>query len=61
MDLMQSGPPADSDDASVHSYAAAADHQWKLDDHLRYWYSAAETKAQVVLTLNGVFLAFLTG
>jgi hypothetical protein len=61
MDLMQPESSADSDDASAHSYATAADYQWKLQDSLRYWYSAAETKAQVVLTLNGVFLAFITG
>jgi hypothetical protein len=61
MDLMQPESCANSNDASTHSYATAADHQWKLEDSLRYWYSAAETKAQVVLTLNGVFLAFITG
>lgn len=44
--------PSDSD---------AVDYLRKLDESLRYWYSAADTKAQVALTLNGVFLAFLTG
>jgi hypothetical protein len=39
----------------------AVEYLWKLEDALRYWYSAAETKAQVALTLNGVFLAFFTG
>jgi hypothetical protein len=27
---------------------------------LRYWYSSAESKAQLVLTVNGIFLTFLT-
>src|SRR5262245_39570450 len=27
---------------------------------LRYWYSTAESKAQLVLTVNGLFLTFLT-
>jgi hypothetical protein len=27
---------------------------------LRYWYSAAESKAQLVLTVNGAYLTFLT-
>src|SRR5262245_32886463 len=61
MDLMQSESSANSDETSTHSYAAAIDHQWKLADTLRYWYSAAETKAQVVLTLNGIFITFATG
>jgi hypothetical protein len=26
----------------------------------RYWYQSAETKAQLVLTVNGIFLTFLT-
>jgi hypothetical protein len=37
------------------------DYLWKLDESLRYWYTAAETKAQVTLTLDVVFLAFFTG
>jgi len=31
-----------------------------LEVDLRYWYQAAETKAQVVLTVNGLFVTFLT-
>lgn len=31
-----------------------------LGADLRYWYGAAESKAQLVLTVNGVFLTFLT-
>jgi hypothetical protein len=47
--------------ATPHRSEAGAEYLRKLEESLRYWYSAAETKAQVVLTLNGVFLAFLTG
>jgi hypothetical protein len=39
----------------------AVEYLRKLEESLRYWYSAAEMKAQVALTRNGVFLAFLTG
>src|SRR4051812_48346973 len=39
----------------------AVEYLWKLEESLRYWYSAAETKAQIALTLNGAFLAFFTG
>jgi hypothetical protein len=31
-----------------------------LGSDLRYWYQAAETKAQVVLSVNGLFVTFLT-
>jgi hypothetical protein len=31
-----------------------------LGTDLRYWYRAAETKAQLVLTVNGLFITFLT-
>ena len=58
---MQPESSANSEDTSARSYATAIDYQWKLEDILRYWYSAAETKAQVVLTLNGIFITFVTG
>jgi hypothetical protein len=61
MSPMQTGSPSDSDEASPRNHDAAVDYLRELEASLRYWYSAAETKAQVVLTLNGVFLAFLTG
>jgi hypothetical protein len=31
-----------------------------LGADLRYWYQSAETKAQLVLTVNGLFVTFLT-
>ena len=31
-----------------------------LATDLRYWYQSAETKAQLVLTVNGLFVTFLT-
>lgn len=31
-----------------------------LREHLGYWYSSAEAKAQLVLTVNGLFVTFLT-
>lgn len=31
-----------------------------LGADIRYWYQSAETKAQVVLTVNGLFVTFLT-
>lgn len=33
----------------------------RLWDNTVYWYGSADTKAQVILTLDGAFLAFLTG
>jgi len=33
----------------------------RLYDDVRGWYQNADTKAQVVLTIDGAFLAFLTG
>jgi hypothetical protein len=50
-----------ANDQPPGSEAAGAKYLRELEESLRYWYSAAETKAQVVLTLNGVFLAFLSG
>ena len=58
---MQTGSPADSGPPSPPSDGTPVEYLWKLEESLRYWYSAAETKAQVVVTLNGVFLAFVTG
>jgi hypothetical protein len=37
------------------------DYARRLWDNTMYWYSSADTKAQVVLALDGAFLAFLSG
>lgn len=47
--------------ASPPDPAVAVEYLRKLEDSLRSWYQAADTKAQVALTLNGVFLGFVTG
>jgi hypothetical protein len=33
----------------------------RIFDSVLDWYKNADTKAQIILTINGVFLAFLTG
>jgi hypothetical protein len=57
-----SGPdgPA-SAETSPRSYDVAVEHLRSLQDSLRYWYQTADTKAQVVLTINGLFLTVLAG
>jgi hypothetical protein len=47
---------ADPDDAD----GARRDFLRDVAADLRYWYSSAESKAQVVLTVNGAFVTFLT-
>jgi hypothetical protein len=47
----QTGP---IDDQALHEYLK------DLRADLRYWYTSAESKAQLVLTANGVFVTFLT-
>src|SRR4029434_1242240 len=47
--------------ASPPDPAVAVEYLRKLEDSLRSWYQAADTKAQVALTLNGVFLGFVAG
>jgi hypothetical protein len=62
MGLMPAGSPtADEPPSPSKSPETSVAYLRELEESLRYWYSAAETKAQVVLTLNGIFLAFLTG
>jgi hypothetical protein len=39
---------------------AILEHLRGVGADLRYWYQSAETKAQLVLTVNGIFLTFLT-
>src|SRR5450755_962234 len=39
---------------------ATLEHLRGVGADLRYWYQSAETKAQLVLTVNGIFLTFLT-
>jgi hypothetical protein len=42
------------------SSGPALDHARRLFDNCIDWYKSADSKAQVLLTLDGVFLAFLT-
>jgi hypothetical protein len=58
---MKTGSSARGDDASSPDYGTAVEYLRDLESRLRYWYQAAETKAQVVLAINGAFLAFLGG
>jgi hypothetical protein len=39
---------------------AALEYLRGVGADLRYWYQSAEVKAQLVLTVNGIFLTFLT-
>jgi hypothetical protein len=58
---MPTGSSADGEQVPPGSDGTAVEYLRELRESLRYWYTAAETKAQVVVTLNGVFLAFVTG
>ena len=53
-DLERGTPPPEEMDAAVE-YAR------RLFESVMEWYGSADTKAQVVLTIDGAFLAFLTG
>lgn len=46
---------------SPPSSSLALDHARRLFDNCTDWYKSADSKAQVLLTLDGAFLAFLTG
>jgi hypothetical protein len=48
------------DRTSVSTQQAALDYLRDIEADLRHWYRAAETKAQLILTVDGVFLTFLT-
>ena len=51
-----------ADDNSADQAAGDVRREYLRDlaADLRYWYSSAESKAQLVLTVNGVFVTFLT-
>ena len=42
-------------------YENKLEYTHRLWDNTLYWYSSAETKSQIVLGIDGAFLAFLTG
>jgi hypothetical protein len=56
---MRTGSPASGDEAPSPDYRAAVEYLRDLESGLRYWYQAAEIKAQVILAINGAFVAFL--
>lgn len=58
---METGSSANGDEAVSPDYEAALAYLRDLESGLRYWYQAAEIKAQVVLAINGALLAFLSG
>jgi hypothetical protein len=58
---METGSTASGEDPSSPDYGAALDYLRHLEEGLRYWYQAAEIKAQVVLAINGALVAFLGG
>ena len=58
---MSTGSSASGDKASSPDYGLALEYLRDLESGLRYWYQAADTKAQVVLAIDGVILAVLGG
>jgi|GEM_PF-1652643 len=52
--------PAPQNLERLVSEQAAVDYLRGVAADLRYWYRSAEGKAQLVLTVNGLFLTFLT-
>jgi hypothetical protein len=58
---MQTGPSASGDEAASPDYEAAVGYLRDLESGLRYWYQAAEIKAQVALAIDGALLALLGG
>jgi len=52
--------PAPEDLERLVSEQATVEYLRGVAAGLRYWYRSAESKAQLVLTVNGVFLTFLT-
>jgi hypothetical protein len=56
---MQTG--SSGEEAASPDYEAAVGYLRDLESGLRYWYQAAEIKAQVVLAIDGALLALLSG
>ena len=54
------GPPAVNQAGRRLDEQALREYLRDLGTDLRYWYQAAETKAQLVLTVNGLFVTFIT-
>jgi hypothetical protein len=58
---MQTGSSASGDETASPDLATALAYLRDLEGGLRYWYQAAEIKAQVVLAIDGALLALLSG
>jgi hypothetical protein len=56
----QEVPSVDQPQAHTSTQQATLDYLRDIEADLRHWYRAAETKAQLVLTVNGLFVTFLT-
>jgi hypothetical protein len=56
-----SGDLLSGDEASSPDYGSAVEYLRDLESGLRYWYQAAEIKAQVVLAISGALVAVLGG
>jgi hypothetical protein len=56
---MPTGSPGE--EAAAPDYGTAVAYLRDLESGLRYWYQAAEIKAQVALAINGALLAVLGG
>lgn len=61
----EAGRARDRSAAAGHAVAArpeaALDYARRLFENVTSWYRSADTKAQVILSIDGAFLAFLTG
>lgn len=58
---MEIGSSASGEEASSPDYESAVEYLRDLEGGLRYWYQAAEIKAQVVVAINGALVALLGG
>jgi hypothetical protein len=58
---MQSGSSGGGQEAASLDYQAAVGYLRDLEAGLRYWYQAAEIKAQVVLAIDGALVVLLSG
>ena len=53
-------PTVNAAERRLQDQKATLEYLRGVGEDLRYWYRAAEAKAQLVLTFNGLFLTFLT-
>ena len=53
-------PTVNAAERRLQDQQATLEYLRGVGEDLRYWYRAAEAKAQLVLTFNGLFLTFLT-